>query len=176
MTQAVCHICGGYGDLLDHTWLDADCDTPMTCEACGATDGEALGHTWTDADCDTPKTCNTCGATDGEALGHTWTDADCDTPKTCNICGATDGDALGHDYLDATTESPKTCKTCGRTEGERLPTVDDSKENGTSVGEGDGTPDKAERNAFAKILDAILTFFRGLFDAVKSFFGANNVN
>ena len=59
---------------------------------------EALKHSWIDADCDTPKTCEICGATEGEALGHNWSTADCDTPKTCKICGETNGDAAGHVY------------------------------------------------------------------------------
>ncbi|MCF2596684.1 GLUG motif-containing protein, partial [Pseudoflavonifractor phocaeensis] len=49
-------------ETCDHNWLDADCDTPKTCERCGATDGNPLGHDWKDADCDTPKTCERCGA------------------------------------------------------------------------------------------------------------------
>lgn len=99
---------------LDHTWDDADCDTPKTCSVCGATEGDALGHTWADADCDTPKTCSVCGATEGDALGHTWDDADCDTPKTCSVCGATEGDALGHSWQEA--ETVKVCTVCGTEE------------------------------------------------------------
>jgi len=84
--------------IITHEWQDADCDTPKTCETCGATEGEALGHEWQDADCDTPKTCETCGATEGEALGHEWNDATCETPKTCGTCGATEGDVAEHTY------------------------------------------------------------------------------
>ena len=103
-----------------HSWVDADCDTPKTCDTCGATEGEALGHDWLEADCDTPKSCDTCGATEGEALGHDWLNADCDTPKTCDTCGTTEGEALGHDWLNADCDTPKTCDTCGATEGEAL--------------------------------------------------------
>ena len=105
---------------LGHDWTDADCDTPRTCETCGATGGEALGHDWAGADCNTPKTCKTCGVTDGDALGHDWADADCDTPKTCKTCGATDGGALGHDWVDADCETPETCDNCGATAGDAL--------------------------------------------------------
>ena len=48
-------------------------------------------HTWVNADCDTPKTCSVCQETEGEALGHNWVNADCDTPKTCSVCQATEG-------------------------------------------------------------------------------------
>ena len=29
---------------VDHTWLDANCQAPATCDVCGETDGEKLGH------------------------------------------------------------------------------------------------------------------------------------
>ena len=29
---------------IDHTWLDANCQNPATCDVCGETDGEKLGH------------------------------------------------------------------------------------------------------------------------------------
>ena len=51
----------------------------------------ALDHTWVTIDCETPITCSTCGATDGDALGHDWMDATCAAPKTCSVCGATEG-------------------------------------------------------------------------------------
>ena len=66
----------------EHTWEDADCDTPKTCSTCGATEGEALGHSWTDATCTTPKTCNTCGTTEGTAGEHNYVEG------TCSVCGA----------------------------------------------------------------------------------------
>ena len=49
---------------------------------------EAIGHDWTDATCETPKTCNTCGATEGTA--HIWvadTNADDDVLESCSLCG-----------------------------------------------------------------------------------------
>ena len=30
----------------EHTWLDATCEAPKTCDLCGETEGEALGHDW----------------------------------------------------------------------------------------------------------------------------------
>ena len=50
-----------------------------------------IGHTWATIDCETPITCSTCGATDGDAKGHDWKDATCAAPKTCSNCGATEG-------------------------------------------------------------------------------------
>ena len=35
----------------DHTWVEADCDTPKTCSVCGETEGEALGHSYTEGVC-----------------------------------------------------------------------------------------------------------------------------
>ena len=66
--QAVCRICGSYGELTDHTWADATCESPKTCSVCKATEGEALGHDYIDATTESPKTCKNCGATDGEPL------------------------------------------------------------------------------------------------------------
>ena len=36
---------------LEHTWVDADCDTPKTCSVCGETEGEALGHDFVNGKC-----------------------------------------------------------------------------------------------------------------------------
>ena len=66
--QAVCRICGSYGELADHTWTDADCDTPKSCSICDATEGEALGHNFADATYEAPRTCRDCGLTEGEPL------------------------------------------------------------------------------------------------------------
>lgn len=44
-------------------------------------------HVWRDASCETPKTCNTCGATEGSKLGHDWMDVAYDATKICVRCG-----------------------------------------------------------------------------------------
>lgn len=68
------------------------------CEATKIEKVEATGiHQWQDADCDSPKTCETCGATDGAALGHDWEPATAIKAKTCKICGETEGKLLGLD-------------------------------------------------------------------------------
>lgn len=101
-----------------HTWLEATCEQPRTCQECGETEGEALGHVWTEAACEAPRTCSRCGVTEGIALGHEWTEATCETPKTCSRCGKTEGEALDHEWIDATCTEPKTCDRCGIKEGE----------------------------------------------------------
>lgn len=101
-----------------HTWLEATCEQPRTCQECGETEGEALGHVWTEAACEAPRTCSRCGVTEGIALGHEWTEATCETPKTCSRCGKIEGEALGHKWIDATCTEPKTCDRCGKKEGE----------------------------------------------------------
>ena len=101
-------------------WIDADCDTPKTCAACGEIEGEPLDHSWNAADCENPKTCNRCGETEGEALGHSWIAADCEDPKTCNRCGETEGEALGHSWIPADCENPKICSVCDTIEGKAL--------------------------------------------------------
>ena len=125
-----CNNCGETRDS-SHTWVDANCETPKTCEVCNKTTGEALGHTWSDATCTTPQTCKACNATNGEALGHTWIDANCCTPKTCKVCNTTEGEALGHtpneDDGDCTT--PVKCKMCNeivlKSSNGHTPTEDD---------------------------------------------------
>ena len=58
-----------------HSWSDATCIAPETCEGCGEERGEPLGHDWIPGDCETPDTCHRCGATSGESSGHVWLEA-----------------------------------------------------------------------------------------------------
>ena len=101
---------------LKYTLLSVAITSSLLFTACGHK------HTFADATCTTPKTCNECGEIEGEALGHTWVEATCENPKTCSICNLTEGNPLEHLWLEATTEAPKTCESCGLTEGEPLPT------------------------------------------------------
>ena len=104
-----------------HTWLEADCDTPKTCSKCAAVEGEALGHSWTEADCEHPRTCSVCTLTEGNALGHDWLDATCTAARTCRTCSATEGDPLEHDWTgEATLYEGPLCAICGA-EGDPLP-------------------------------------------------------
>lgn len=104
----------------EHTWIDATCTAPRTCEECGETEGSALGHRWLDASCDQARFCSVCGATDGTALGHRWIDATCTAPKICNVCQKIEGPALDHQWIDATYQTPQTCSMCGVVQGESL--------------------------------------------------------
>ncbi len=104
LALAVCLALAGCAK--EHTWVDANCESPKICSECGLTEGEPLGHTWQDANCENAKTCSVCAATEGEPLGHTWTDASCHTPKTCATCAATEGtpDPMQHRIVEGTVE------------------------------------------------------------------------
>ncbi len=69
-----------------------------------------LGHSWIDATCETPKTCNKCGAKEGNMLYHTVQYATCLTPQMCSTCGKiyNDGALGGHTYVNGA------CRHCGR--------------------------------------------------------------
>ncbi len=115
---AVCFMLTGCGHT--HTWSEATCTEPKTCNACGETEGEALGHTWADATCAKPKTCTVCGEVEGEAFAHTWVDTTCAEPKHCSICGETEGEPLEHTLTEANYQQAATCEVCGATLGEPL--------------------------------------------------------
>lgn len=79
-----------------HTWTQADCVTPKTCETCGETEGEPLGHQWQGPSCTEAKICAQCGDTEGKPAGHrfSWSvveQASCSKPGTeeglCSVCG-----------------------------------------------------------------------------------------
>ncbi|MBQ7345825.1 MAG: leucine-rich repeat protein, partial [Oscillospiraceae bacterium] len=123
-TTHTCTICGdsyrdSYVSATGHSWQEATCDDPMTCSACGKTNGSALGHSYqavvTEVGCltdgYTTYTCTTCGNSyRGDyvtATGHSWVDATCTQPMTCTACGKTNGDALGHSF------SGGSCTVCG---------------------------------------------------------------
>lgn len=112
--------------LCTHSFVDATCVAPVTCELCTLEVGEPLGHDWNVADCVTAKTCATCGETDGEPLGHTpGVNASCLDAQICEVCGDTLVEALGHNgvdvpgYAETCTESGLTtgsvCGLCGLT-------------------------------------------------------------
>ena len=101
--------------VCSHSWQDATCETAITCEKCGETQGEPLGHEWIEATCTEAKHCLKCDAVQGDILPHNWTDATCETAKTCKNCDTTDGDALGHLVNEWTITKETSCST----EGER---------------------------------------------------------
>ncbi len=77
-------------ELFGHTWKEATCTEPRTCEVCGETRGKPLGHDWEDADCTEPRTCSRCGETKGKPLGHDWGEWDDDGKRACSRCGETE--------------------------------------------------------------------------------------
>ena len=58
-----------------------------------------LNHSWVDADCDTPKTCSVCQETDGDALGHDWLGDD--SMKVCDRCGTVVFGEIDHSKCEA---------------------------------------------------------------------------
>ena len=77
---------------------------------------ELYGHTWQEATCTSPRTCEVCGETEGEPLGHDWTEADCTKPRTCRRCGETEGEPLGHDWEEKNEKGGRVCRRCGKNE------------------------------------------------------------
>ena len=66
---------------------------------------EPLGHSWVEATCDAPKTCSACGMTDGEPLGHRYADGictACGAEEPDYLPGDVDGDGV-LSYNDALT-------------------------------------------------------------------------
>lgn len=59
LSLCACHEC---------VFEAATCTAPATCAECGKTEGEMLPHSFGEANYQTPATCQECGATDGEKL------------------------------------------------------------------------------------------------------------
>ena len=109
-----CDICNA-SDVTEHSYGDASCDEPATCNECGASTGSALGHGYkgvvTAPTCTaegyTTYTCTRCGHSyvgdKVNAKGHTWVDATCTDAKYCSVCKVKDGNALGHNYKGVVT-------------------------------------------------------------------------
>lgn len=104
-------------------WVDATCQHPKYCSACGKEEGGLAEHKWVDATCLRAKHCGICGLEEGKKLEHEWEPATCTQPKTCKLCGTTEGDPIDHtpgdwvdgkpDYENATMKSERTCEVCG---------------------------------------------------------------
>ena len=162
------------------TCIEAGWDTYVACSVCGYTTNynelPIIDHSWVDASCDTAKTCSVCTTVSGEALGHAWENATCEAAKTCMACGATEGEALGHSWIDATTEAPKTCTRCGAVEGEKLPPANDGSADEGDADEGaEDTPGEAPEvdhstckgGFMPRFWNAIVNFLRRLFGLPK---------
>ncbi|MCM1541074.1 MAG: hypothetical protein NC121_07420 [Blautia sp.] len=136
-----CHV-----TVREHSYVEADCVTPQTCELCGHIVGEALGHDSSEPTCTEPGVCSRCGEETAEALGHIeqvrgclepvvctrckveigkapghdFAEATCTLPQICSRCKEETGEALGHDFAEADCANPMTCTRCGETEGKAL--------------------------------------------------------
>ena len=97
----------------EHTWKDATCTTPKTCEVCGETEGEALGHKWNDGEVTKEATCTEKG----------------EKTFTCTVCGETKAeeiDAVGHNWEKVTNPAGllkngsefEQCTLCGEKQNE----------------------------------------------------------
>lgn len=100
-----------------HSWKDATCNAPMTCEKCGETQGEALVHEWIEATCTEPKHCVLCGLSQGDPLDHKWEVANCITAETCTECKLTNGEPLGHSVKEWKITKETTCSIEGERKG-----------------------------------------------------------
>lgn len=87
-----------------HTWREATCLAPKTCDTCGATEGPILDHIWSEATCTQPLRCEVCGETVGEPLGHVWMAATFTTAKTCTVCGGTEGSPIDYSSISVEDE------------------------------------------------------------------------
>ena len=100
----VCDLCLGIlpKPECQHSWIDATCTEPRTCEWCGETEGEALGHDYIEYDGEAEPTCTEAGfihyecancgdSYDDEvapATGHNWVVYDEDLLEfVCLNCG-----------------------------------------------------------------------------------------
>jgi hypothetical protein len=90
------HVCSKCGetetasiDASGHTWKDATCTEPKTCETCKTTEGSAKNHTGGSATCERKAECSVCGMEYGDLAAHTPNadDGDCTTSITCTVCG-----------------------------------------------------------------------------------------
>lgn len=75
----------------------------------GETPSSTCNHSWKNATCTTPKTCETCGLTEGKENGHWWYEATCTDGRICTVCLAEDPNSkpLGHSYNQGK------CERCG---------------------------------------------------------------
>ena len=109
-------------ETLNHTWVDADCDTPKTCSVCDATEGNPLGHSYvpvvTPPTCTedgyTTHTCATCGDTytsdTTEATGHNHEVTSDGTDTHTGTCACGDTFTEAHDFVG------HVCDVCGQYE------------------------------------------------------------
>ena len=120
-------------------WVDATCQHPKYCSACGKEEGDLAEHKWVDATCLRAKHCGICGLEEGEKLEHDWEPATCTKPKTCKLCGEKEGKPIDHtpgdwvdkpDYVKGTVTSTQSCQVCGTELDTKTRNIDSFIENG----------------------------------------------
>lgn len=107
--QAVyCEHCGAYLKENDTgtTSKDSTTDESTITETVSST---ICDHSWKNATCTTPRTCEKCGVTEGKANGHWWYEATCTDARICTVCLIEDPESepLGHSYIQGK------CERCG---------------------------------------------------------------
>lgn len=72
-------------------------------------------HSWIEATCMSPKTCDSCGQTQGTVVAHSWSEATCVSAKICSYCGIENGSvsATNHNYGDWQVVNELSCTTNG---------------------------------------------------------------
>jgi len=102
-----------------HSWIDATCIAPQTCEYCDKTVGTELGHTGGNATCETRAICLRCNLPYGEVNGHNMAGPTCTEPAKCmeENCGYVSAPALGHTGGKATCTQRATCERCNQEYG-----------------------------------------------------------
>lgn len=135
----------------EHTWVDATCTAPKTCEECGEKEGAAVAHTESNFIIDTVATCTSGGKQHIECTichevlkeetipqkDHSWVDATCTEPKTCSICGKNEGTPMNHDLsnwvvvteptYDVEGIEKRTCSRCDYFENQSIAKLDPKK-------------------------------------------------
>ena len=114
-----CEVCGlTEGEIGEHVWKSTSCLEPSVCEVCGKSDDSIRAHDWSSNLCTDDKECKVCGKIE-MAKEHTWNTNKCQEPRVCLECDFEEG-AREHSWENATCVSAKTCINCGETSGEAL--------------------------------------------------------
>ncbi len=103
--------------ILTMIFIVTACGDSTSTENNGTNGGNSNEHThsWIEATCMSPKTCDSCGQTQGTVVAHSWSEATCVLAKTCSYCGIENGSvsATNHDYGDWQVVNELSCTTNG---------------------------------------------------------------
>ena len=120
LKEKTCFLCSAIGDIADHDWLDATCESPKFCPSCGAEEGIVTGHTFVQISCTEPRVCQNCGETTEDGIEHNWKFISCTEPRSCQGCTLVEAEAPGHKYNDPTCTLPSLCSVCKKGQGSPL--------------------------------------------------------